>query len=328
MRTDPDFRRNRPGLMLDSLSDILSLLDVRSARCTRFEAGGGWAFKFPAKPRLKFVAVLRGECWIMLPGEDPHRLLAGDTFLLAEAPEYILASNPRLIPQDGIAAFDWEHSDMAHHGGSETLLLAGSFVFEAIYIRLLLDTLPSFLLIPSGDLAAAALRDLLAVLDREIRVGQIGTSLVTQRLAEVLLVQVLRGYAARSGDPRCGWIAAAADPQIGAALNLMHADIAHRWTVADLARAVGMSRSAFAFAFKQKVGAPPLDYLLRWRMEVARDALRRGETVAMVAARVGYASESAFGNAFKRIHGTAPKRYWSSTDAQEHYASSEPANGR
>jgi AraC-like DNA-binding protein len=314
--------------MIDALSDIFSLLDVRSARCTRFEAGGRWAFQFPAKPRLKFAAVLRGECWIILPGEDPHHLVAGDTFLLAEAPEYILANDPHLVPQDGIASFDWEQSDVAHHGGSETVLLAGSFVFEALYIRLLLDALPSFMLIPAQDLAATALRDLLMVLDREIRIGQMGTSLVTRRLAEVLLVQVLRGYAARSGGTGSGWIAAAADPHIGAALNLMHGDIAHRWTVAGLARTVGMSRSAFALAFKQMVGTPPLDYLLRWRMELARDALRRGETVATVAARVGYASESAFGNAFKRTHGTAPKRYWSSADAQGHYASKEPVNGQ
>jgi len=89
-----------------------------------------------------------------------------------------------------------------------------------------------------------------------------------------------------------------------------------------MARAVGMSRSVFAADFRQKVGAPPLDYLLRWRMQVARDALRRGETVAAVAARIGYASESAFGNAFKRVHGRAPKRYWTTEETSLGSASS------
>lgn len=310
--------------MTDALTDILSLLDVRSARCTRFEAGGRWAFRFPAKPALKFAAVLQGECWIVLPGEGPHRLTAGDTFLLAEAPEYVLANDPDMTPEDGIASFDWEHSDLAHHGGSETALLAGSFVFEALHVRLLLDALPSFMLIPAQDPAALALRDLLAILDREIRTERMGTSLVTRRLAEVLLVQVLRAYAAGPGSAGSGWIGAAADPHIGAALDLMHGDVARRWTVDTLARAVGMSRSAFAAGFARKVGSPPLDYLLRWRMQVGREALRRGETVAAVAARVGYASESAFGNAFKRIHGTAPKRYWSSGDASERSPSPGP----
>lgn len=297
--------------MTDALSDLLSFLEVRSARCTRFEAGGQWAFSFPAKPALKFAAVLRGECWLMLPGQEPQKLAAGDTFLLAEAPAYVLANDPQLKPQDGLASFDWEHSDVAHHGGSETTLLAGSFVFEALHVRLLLDTLPSFMLIPAKDRAADVLRGLLEILDREIRSAQMGTALVTQRLAEVLLVQVLRGFGARHGHDGTGWIRAAADPKIGAALNAMHSDVSHRWTVGELARAAGMSRSAFALAFTTKVGTPPLDYLLRWRMQVARTALRRGETIAAVAARVGYASESAFGNAFKRVHGKPPKRYWS-----------------
>ncbi|WP_284266284.1 AraC family transcriptional regulator [Bradyrhizobium iriomotense] len=293
--------------MTDTLSDIFAVLDVRSARCTRFEAGGEWAFRFPAKPALKFAAVLRGECWIALSGESPYRLVAGDTFLLAEAPEYVLASDPQLAPLNGLASFDWEHSDVGHYGGSDTVLLAGSFVFEALHVRLLLDALPRFMLIPEADPAATVLRGLLEILDHEIRAGQIGVSLVTRRIADVLLVQVLRGYVARHGG--VGWIGAAADPQIGAALNLMHGEITRRWTVSDLARAVGMSRSAFALDFREKVGSSPLDYLFRWRMQVARDALRRGETIAAIAAKVGYASESAFSNAFKRAHGEAPKRY-------------------
>jgi len=310
------FVANVRKIVIDALSDIFSLLNVRSARCTRFEAGGKWAFKFPARPALKFAAVLRGECWILLPGESPHHLVAGDAFLLAEAPEYILANDPDLTPEDGLANFDWEHSDVAHHGGSETMLVAGSFVFEALYIRLLLDALPTFMLIPANDPASAVLRGLLDILDREIHAGQMGASLVTQRIADVLLVQVLRGFVARQGSC-AGWIGAAADPQIGAALNLMHGDIARHWTVHELARAVGMSRSVFAADFKHKVGSPPLDYLLRWRMQVARDALRRGDTIAAVAAKIGYASESAFGNAFKRVHGRAPKRYWSAGNPSE-----------
>jgi AraC-like DNA-binding protein len=88
--------------------------------------------------------------------------------------------------------------------------------------------------------------------------------------------------------------------------------VARGWKVEELAAAVGMSRSGFALRFKQLVGAPPLDYLLRWRMQLARDALRRNDgTVASLAEKLGYASESAFGNAFKRVFGRAPKRYWS-----------------
>ena len=299
---------------MDPLSDVFSLLDVRSARCTRFEAGGAWALRFPAKPALKFAAVLHGECWITLPGTPPHQLGAGDTFLLADAPPYVLANDREMAPLDGIALFDWEHSDVAHHGGAETVLLAGSFVFEAAHAQPLLDLLPSFMLIPAADKAAAILRSTLEILDGEIRSTRMGASLVTRRLADVLLVQALRAYVAAQGADGVGWIGALTDPQIGAALNLMHGEVAHRWTVEGLANAVGMSRSAFAVRFKDTVGVPPLDYLLRWRMQLARDALRREETVSSIAAGIGYASESAFGNAFKRVYGRAPKRYWSTVD--------------
>lgn len=87
------FRRDRPEIMIDPLSDVFSLVDIQSARCTRFEVGGQWAFRFPPKPALKFVAVLRGGCWIILPGESPFRLEAGDTFLLANAPDYVIAND-------------------------------------------------------------------------------------------------------------------------------------------------------------------------------------------------------------------------------------------
>lgn len=251
----------------------------------------------------------------MLPGRSPQKLVAGDTFLLAEAPPYVLANDPNLNPRDGLASFDWAHSDIARHGGGETALMAGSFVFEALHVRLLLDALPSFMLIPAKDRAADVLRGVLEILDREIRSERIGASVVTRRLAEILLVQVLRGNDTQHGNAESGWIGAAADPKIGAALSAMHSDIAHRWTVEELARRAGMSRSAFALAFKTKVGTSPLDHLLRWRMQVARAALRRGETITSVAARTGYASECAFGNAFKRVHGKPPKRYWSVSEA-------------
>jgi len=297
---------------MDPLSEVFSLLDIQSARCTRLEAGGTWALRFPAKPALKFAAVLRGWCWILLPGEPPYRLGTGDTFLLSNAPSYVLANDQQKAPEDGIALFDWTHSDAAHHGGDETVLLAGSFVFQPGNAQLLLDALPSFMHVPAQDSAAAVLRSTLELLDSEIRSARMGASLMTYRLADVLLVQALRAYVGMRGQDSAGWIGALTDERIGGALHLMHGDVGRHWTVDKLARAVGMSRSGFAARFKSLVGVPPLDYLLRWRMQLAREALRRNEgSVASLADRLGYASESAFGNAFKRVCGRAPKRYWS-----------------
>lgn len=298
--------------MIDPLSDVLALLDVRGARCSRLEAAGKWAFHFPAKPALKFVALLRGHCWLTLPGARPLALGAGDTFLLCNAPRYVIASDLRRKPRDGLLSFDWARSSIARYGGDETVLIGGSFEVAGENARLLLAALPAFIHIPAVDRSAAVLRETLQMLDKELEVAQMGASLMVRRMGDILLVQALRAYVAKEGVESTGWLGALTDPRIGAALGLIHEDPGHRWTVDELASAVGVSRSGFALRFKALVGSPPLEYLTRWRMHRAREALRRKEgSVASLAAAFGYSSESAFGNAFKRVFGRAPKRYWS-----------------
>lgn len=307
----PSFRRDRPEIMIDPLSDVFSLVDIESARCTRFEVGGQWAFRFPPKPALKFVAVLKGACWIILPGEPPFALTAGDTFLLANAPAYVIANDLQSEPEDGIAFFDWEHSNIARHGGDETALIGGSFVIVGGNAHLLIDALPPFIHIPASDRAAGILRATLATLDDELGAGEMGSTLMTRRMGDILLVQALRAYVSRVGPENAGWIGALGNPHIGKAISLVHNEPGHRWTVNELAGRTGMSRSAFAERFRTLVGVAPLDYVTRWRMHRAREALRRKEaSVASLAASLGYSSESAFGNAFKRVFGRAPKRYW------------------
>lgn len=242
------------GKTLDPLSQAFSLLDVRAARCTRFEAGGHWSYRFPAKPALKFGAVIRGDCWIDFGDEAHHWLATGDCFLLANAPAYVLANDERLTPEDGIAAFDWAQSDVARGAGSDTVLLAGSFGFEASDAELLLDALPRFLLIPSRSPSAAVIHSTLHILDLEIRGTGIGTAVLTDRLADVLLVQVLRAALDQGAGEGLGWINALVDARIGKAIRLMHEDAAHPWTLEALADAIAMSRSAFSKRFKSLVG--------------------------------------------------------------------------
>ena len=291
---------------------MFSLLEIRTARCKRLEAAGAWALRFPAKPALKFAAVLRGECWIALPRQEPVALRQGDTFLLANAPPYDLASKPGRTPEDGFAAFNGGRSTVARLGGDNTILISGEFVFEAGNAQVLLDALPTFVHIPAGAPAAAVLRDTLLLLDTEILGDQMGRSLMMRRLADIALVQVLRAHVAehRAGSAR--WIGALTDHRIGTALSCIHQRPGHRWTVGELATVAGMSRSGFAQRFRELVGSPPLEYLLRWRMERARDALRRHDTsLRQIAFDAGYASESAFGYAFKRVFGCGPRQYWS-----------------
>jgi AraC-like DNA-binding protein len=302
---------NVQGFWMDPLSEVFSLLEMRSAACSRLEAGGPWALRFPAQPYLKFCTVLHGRCWITLDGQTPHRLSAGDTYLLTNSPPYVLATDPEREAEDAARLYARAQSNVVRHGGDETVLLGGGFVFETGNARLLLGTLPPVIHIPSKEPAAAILRGTLQVLDNELAGECMGASLMTRRLADILLVQALRAYVATHGTESAGWLGALADQRIGAALNLMHGDVGRNWKVDELASAVAMSRSGFSLRFRELVGIPPLDYLTRWRMYLARDALRKGDaSVATLAANLGYSSESAFGNAFKRIMGRAPKRYW------------------
>jgi AraC-like DNA-binding protein len=294
---------------VDPLSELLTLVTLRSARCTRLEASGAWALHFPKLTRLKFVAVLRGTCWIMLPDAPAHKLKAGDTFFLTNS-RYTVASAPDVEPQDGMALFDAAETNIIRLGGNETAMLGGGFVFEGGNENLVINILPAFMFIPAEQPTSSVLRETLAMLDRELERSHMGTSLMTQRLADIMLIQALRAYVSEQGTRASGWIGALADRHIGEALTLMHGDVAHSWTVGELASAVAMSRSAFALRFKAMVGVAPLEYLRHWRMQLAENALRRNAcSVAALAARLGYSSESAFGNAYKRTFGQSPKRH-------------------
>lgn len=145
---------------------------------------------------------------------------------------------------------------------------------------------------------------------QELRKPEPGGSLVMQNLAHMMLVDALRLYLAEGPRGGVGWLFALADKQISAAMNAMHDDPAHRWTVQELATFVGMSRSTFALKFKDKVGTSPMDYLAQWRMLLAGDRLKNSkDPISVIAPSLGYESETSFSMAFKKIMGASPRRY-------------------
>ncbi len=292
----------------DPLSDVLAVLGARSVRRTRLEAAGDWALTFPARPRLKFVAVLRGACWILVAGQPPLALGVGDTFMLGDT-AYTVASHPKVVAVDGMPLFGVPGRDVVRLGGDETVTVGGGIAFADGDAAFLLDALPRFMHIARQAPSASAVVRTLDLLEAEVERPGPGSALVMARLAEILLVEAIRAYVADHGEESRGWIGALADRRTSKALRLMHGNIAHPWTVGGLAARVGMSRSAFASLFASRVGRPPLDYLRHWRMTLARRLLEQGSVdVASVAARVGYTSQSAFGHAYKRTTGHSPRR--------------------
>jgi transcriptional regulator GlxA family with amidase domain len=173
----------------------------------------------------------------------------------------------------------------------------------------MMDHVPTIVKIAADSPEGRALGPLLGLLGEESGYDGIGAADVREQLTRILLVQALRALVA-SGNRPSGWLGALADENIAAALDLIHRDPSRRWTVAELAEQVSMSRSSFALRFKSLVGLSPVEYLARWRIQAAGRTLRSTDrTVYSVATEFGYGSESAFSNAFKRVTGTSPARY-------------------
>jgi AraC-type DNA-binding domain-containing proteins len=298
---------------IDPLSDVLRVLGAKTARCTRLEATGEWALAFPAITRLKFVALVRGTCWICLADRPPQHLAEGDVFLIG-AIAYTVASGSDVTPIDGSVLYAQPGTDVVRLGGDETVMLGGGMALSDDSAGFVLDALPQFLRIERASPTAAAAAQTLDLLQGEVGRGRLGETLVTLRLAELLLVEAIRAYVADQGASCVGWIGALGDRRVGEALRLMHGQVAHPWTVASLAAEAGMSRSAFSQRFAAFVGRPPMEYLTHWRMVRARERLNEnGADVAAVARDVGYMSQSAFGHAFKRVFGHSPRRGRSSS---------------
>ena len=313
------FMRDRPEVPVDPLSDVLSLSSVDGVLSARFEGQGAWSMRFPEYRHLKFGGVLQGAMWLWADetATTPIRLQVGDVYLLTSGRPYRSASVRDLPPVDGRAVFrdGLKPDGVVRYGstGDATVVTGGRFTFADDVSGVLLGLLPPMLHIPAASPASAPLRATLDLIGYETGANRPGARVVNGALGTLVLVQILRAHL-MSKDVMPGWLGALADPRIGPVLGLLHGDPARRWSVADMASAAGMSRTAFNGRFTAKVGTSPLNYLIRWRMALASAALRTGEQkLADIAVKVGYASESAFSMAFKRLHDESPGHHRSAS---------------
>jgi AraC-like DNA-binding protein len=189
-------------------------------------------------------------------------------------------------------------------------MLGGWFRFDRANAPLLAKLLPPVIHVRRDEPGASRLRSIVELIAGEADTSHSGRDLILERLVEVLLVEALRFRRSAPASQERGLLAGLSDPGIARALHAIHADVAREWTVAELARVAIMSRAAFAERFARTVGMPPMQYLLEWRMAIARDSLRRERPpLAQLAERVGYRSASAFSAAFTRLNGSAPSEF-------------------
>lgn len=267
-------------------------------------------------PVAEFHVIVRGNCWLRLPGRsDPIPLQGGDLVAFPHGDAHSLVDAPEgvALPAEQIVqGQNLDHYGPVTYGGGglPASILCGYFRFDRDSPHPLVAALPSLIHIRGTDGHDFAwLQTALNFMIHETRVARPGAEAVVDRLAEVLFIQMVRAYIEQSKAP-AGMLAAIADKQIGEALQLMHQAPQRAWTLASLAQRVGISRSAFAARFNQLVGQPPMHYLTFWRMQKARELLTETRlSTAAIAERVGYRSEAAFGKAFKKVVGTGPGAY-------------------
>lgn len=296
--------------LMDPLSDVLSMLRPTDYAFRGLEAGGSWSLHYPADGSLKCFAISMGSCWLV--GDAPigqRRLHQGDVVMVSGGTAFRLCSDLEQQPVDVAEALTVVGpGNVARIGtGIDCAGLGGYFGFANTHAGILLAMLPEVLHVASS--AGEALRLSIARLMEELRCPRPGGQLMASHLAQSLLIEALRHHLDGAVQGRGNWLYALQDSKLRTALSAMHAEPGHPWTVALLAAAAGMSRSAFAAHFAETVGEAPMAYVTRWRMLLAHERLAvQGATISRVATSLGYESDSAFGAAFKRILGASPRK--------------------
>lgn len=300
--------------MPDPLSQVIDLLRPRAVFAKGISGAGRWGVRYGAFGQPSFCVALHGRCRLAVDGEEPVVLEEGDFVLLPATPAFTLSGfapvTPKLIDPQLAAMLTEEVRHGSPEGPADIRLLGGYFVFDTPDAALLLSLLPRMIHIRG----VPRLETLVRLVAEEASGEGAGRDLVLARLIEILLIEALR--VGRGPDAPPGLLRGLADPRVAEALRQMHAGLERDWTAAELARHAGMSRTAFFDRFTRMVGLRPMEYLLAWRMAVAKTLLAdAGMMLDEVARRVGYGSASTFSTAFARHVGQPPRRYGASQSA-------------
>ncbi|MFO1153132.1 MAG: AraC family transcriptional regulator [Rhodospirillales bacterium] len=312
---------------MDALSDVLRIANLTGGVFLHAEFFAPWCvnsqlspedcspFLGPAAHLILYHYIAEGELLFRVEGSEaePMRLRAGEVILLPRNDRHVLGSDVTLAPVDGhtlIHPFDRGGLFTIHHGGNGALtrLICGFLGCDSADGNPIFATLPPALHLHVEQAGAAEwIRSTFQFAADEISAGRPGSESVLAKLSELLFVEAVRRYAENLPEDETGWLAGLRDPYVSRTLALFHREVTHPWTMDEVARAVGLSRSALADRFTRLIGTAPMHYLASWRMQMARQRLRSTPaSLAQVAEAVGYESEAAFSRAFKKAFGVAP----------------------
>lgn len=321
----PELRADLDLLPRDILSDILSLIRFSGAISFRPELSAPWAIQSlphadfadamqaSTKQLLPFHIVAKGTCWVQANDGTRTHLSQGDIIIFPHGDAHILADRldqeavlvSHLLPEP-----PWTEPFLIEYGGGGAIsqLVCGFLQCEAMVMHPLLKTLPKLIHVqtfaePTPPLLEMGVRYII----QETDCFRSGSMCSLTRLVELMFIEILRNYMQHLPAHEVGWLAALKDPIVSRALEWIHVDPAHPWTVSELAARTGLSRSALASRFTHLIGQSPMKYLTYWRLQLAYRQLQDTDhSIAKIALQVGYESEAAFNRAFKRYVGIPP----------------------
>ncbi len=321
----------------DTLSEVLKAVRLKGAVFFDVEASAPWvAEALPAKQIaaailpdsehvMEYHVITSGNCWACVIGHDipAVKLEAGDVVAFPQGDAHILSSAPGMRGDPGPAVvpagaqlpvlFDLEG------GGSECAhVVCGFLGCDSRPFNPLIEALPPILHIRSAGTAHSTwLKEFTRFAVMEANEKRMGANSILSKLGELMFAELVRRYVESLPAESLGWLGGLRDRHIGRALNRMHAEPTRAWTLQELAREAGLSRSSFAERFTGYVGIPPMQYLQKWRLQIAASRLVEGASIASIAADVGYESEAAFSRAFKRVIGASPADWRDSRAASQ-----------
>jgi AraC-like DNA-binding protein len=314
----------------DPLSDLLKTVRLTGAVFFEIAGQGPWAIASPSRelilPRIlpgadhliAYHVVTEGRCFATPAGGQSIALEAGEVVVFTHGQSHFMSSGPDMranpptadvleVAAAGATPFCFNYGD----GAPTTKLVCGYLACDARPFNPLLENLPP--LIKAGDPrnnGAGWIGEFIRFAVTESAEKHAGSESVLTKMSELMFIDVVRRYLEALPPEQGGWLAGLRDPFIGRALSLMHGKPARAWTIDDLAKEVGLSRSVLAERFTALVGVPPIQYLAKWRMQIASELLTGSNaTIANIAAKVGYESEAAFSRAFKKLVGQPPSAW-------------------
>jgi AraC-like DNA-binding protein len=313
---------------MDAFSEVLSGVRLKGALFFNAEFSAPWQLSTPhcrtlastvepgADHLVVFHFVVDGAARARLEGVPDVELSPGDIVVFPHGDPHVLSAGagPSHVESAAvlhkIAARDIAPM-RAGGGGPTTRFVCGYLTWDPLLGGPILESLPPVLKVNvRADASGRWLEHAILHLVEQVASDEAGSDAMLAKLSEALVVDTLRRYVASLPDQATGWLAGARDPIVGRSLALLHRRAQHPWTIAELADAVGTSRSALAARFTRYLSDPPMAYLTAWRLRLAAQALTSSSRgVADIAAAVGYESEAAFNRAFKRAFGTPPARY-------------------